>query len=92
MNDRKIGLLNAGEPDFLQSGPYIGKITEGTLGRMSSTVANYALRSGGGGFCLTATDLPRLLIANTAPQLSVIKNYELKIKKRACKFSQTLNS
>jgi hypothetical protein len=57
---------------------------------MSSTVANYALRSGGGGFCLTATDLPRLLIASTVPQISQIKNYELKIKKEPVKFHRLL--
>jgi hypothetical protein len=60
LNERKNRLLNAGEPSFLRLGSYIGKITEGTLGRMSSTVANYALRSDGGGVLFNCNKLAEI--------------------------------
>lgn len=49
---------------------HIGRTTEGTLGRVSSTVANRARRSVGGGVLINIIKLAALLNASTVPQPS----------------------
>ena len=46
----------------------IGRITEGTLGRLSSAVANHARRRVGGGVSINFIKLAAVSIAQTVPQ------------------------